>query len=247
MEWPGQRSATGAVAHRLDARGRERLHAGEAQQCRRQVNKSEETLAEFSGREPARPGEDELGDDHAFEQVAVAAGLQRAGALVRTVEGPAQARDMRLERLARGGRRRLPADGDVGVLGHVERVEAGVLRRPGHREEGSLFAAHAAVAISNARALLEKDAQVSQLEEGLQTRTMIGQATGLLMAQEGLSSDEAFQKLVAVSQNSNMKLRELPDRDGLLELNTVIARACRHDFKDRYISAAAMRADHRPS
>ncbi|MCW5551753.1 MAG: protein kinase [Verrucomicrobiae bacterium] len=38
-------------------------------------------------------------------------------------------------------------------------------------------------------------------------------------------------------------LRELPDREGLMELNAVIAHACRHDPKDRYASAAAMRAD----
>jgi WD40 repeat protein len=38
-------------------------------------------------------------------------------------------------------------------------------------------------------------------------------------------------------------LRELPDRDGLMELNAVVAKACRHDPKDRYSSAAAMRAD----
>jgi len=39
------------------------------------------------------------------------------------------------------------------------------------------------------------------------------------------------------------QLRELPDRDGLMELNAVIARACRHDPKDRYASATAMRTD----
>ncbi len=39
------------------------------------------------------------------------------------------------------------------------------------------------------------------------------------------------------------QLRELPDREGLMELNAVIARACRHDPKDRYASAAAMCAD----
>lgn len=38
-------------------------------------------------------------------------------------------------------------------------------------------------------------------------------------------------------------LRELPDREGLMELNAVVARACRHDPKDRYTSAAAMRAE----
>lgn len=84
--------------------------------------------------------------------------------------------------------------------------------RPGDREEGSLFAAHAAVAIANAQVYLHKDAQVHQVEEGLQTRTMIGQATGLLMAQEGMTSDEAFQKLVHVSQNANIKLRDIAQR-----------------------------------
>jgi transcriptional regulator with GAF, ATPase, and Fis domain len=84
--------------------------------------------------------------------------------------------------------------------------------RAGNREEGSVFAAQAAVTFANAQALLAKHAQVTQLEEGLQSRTMIGQATGLLMAQEGLSSDEAFQKLVHVSQTSNLKLRDIAQR-----------------------------------
>jgi tetratricopeptide (TPR) repeat protein len=39
------------------------------------------------------------------------------------------------------------------------------------------------------------------------------------------------------------ELRELPDREGLVELNGVIARACRHDPQDRYASASAMRSD----
>ncbi len=39
------------------------------------------------------------------------------------------------------------------------------------------------------------------------------------------------------------QLRDIPDREGLMKLNAVITRACRHDSKDRYESAAAMRAD----
>ncbi len=38
-------------------------------------------------------------------------------------------------------------------------------------------------------------------------------------------------------------LRELPEREGLVELNAVIAKACRHDPRDRYPNAVAMRAD----
>ncbi len=39
------------------------------------------------------------------------------------------------------------------------------------------------------------------------------------------------------------QLREFPGREGLMELNAVIAGACRHDPKDRYPSATAMRLD----
>ncbi|HEX5222345.1 MAG TPA: serine/threonine-protein kinase, partial [Verrucomicrobiae bacterium] len=39
------------------------------------------------------------------------------------------------------------------------------------------------------------------------------------------------------------QLRELPDREGVIELNAVIARACRHDPKERYESAQAMHAE----
>ena len=81
--------------------------------------------------------------------------------------------------------------------------------RNGQREEGWVFASQAAVTLSNAKKLVSKSMQVEQLEHGLETRTMIGQATGLLMAQEGLTSDQAFQKLVSVSQNANLKLRDI--------------------------------------
>jgi hypothetical protein len=81
--------------------------------------------------------------------------------------------------------------------------------RPGQREEGLLIAAQGAVAISNARDFMSKKAEVEQLSEGIKTRTVIGQATGLLMAQESLTSEEAFQKLVQISQKTNVKLREI--------------------------------------
>ena len=84
--------------------------------------------------------------------------------------------------------------------------------RSGQREEGSVYAAQAAVTLANAKEFFSRGEQVTQLEDGLVTRTMIGQATGLLMAQEGLSSEEAFEKLVQISQASNVKLREIAER-----------------------------------
>jgi GAF domain-containing protein len=105
----------------------------------------------------------------------------------------------------------LKLDGEVlGALNFYSN-DRGALR-PGQREDGLQFASHAAVAVGNASAFSARGAQIEQLKEGLETRTMIGQATGLLMAQEGLTSEEAFQKLVSVSQNSNIKLRDIAQR-----------------------------------
>lgn len=59
------------------------------------------------------------------------------------------------------------------------------------------------------QSLLEASVHEAELEEALETRTTIGQATGLLMAHGGLRPDEAFQKLVDVSQNTNIKIREI--------------------------------------
>ena len=77
---------------------------------------------------------------------------------------------------------------------------------------GAIFAVHAGIALGNALTFAQEENQIIQLEEGLVTRKVIGQATGLLMAQEGLSADEAFERLVHVSQNANVKLRDIARR-----------------------------------
>ena len=48
---------------------------------------------------------------------------------------------------------------------------------------------------------------VEELTLALESRTLIGQATGWVMARYGLSADEAFVYLVRRSQDSNTKLR----------------------------------------
>ncbi len=82
----------------------------------------------------------------------------------------------------------------------------------GQREEGLLFASQASVALANARNHATDKKTVGNLVEAIQTRTVIGQATGLLMAREELTSEEAFQRLVKVSQAANVKLREIAMR-----------------------------------
>jgi GAF domain-containing protein len=72
---------------------------------------------------------------------------------------------------------------------------------------GSVFATHAAVALAGAQ-------QDEQMHKALQSRGVIGQAKGILMAQQNVSADEAFDILRRASQRMNIKLRELAERVG---------------------------------
>jgi GAF domain-containing protein len=65
---------------------------------------------------------------------------------------------------------------------------------------GRLFATHSAIALGHAR---ERDT----LNEGLQTRKVIGQAIGILMERYDMNEDRAFAFLVRASSHSNLKLR----------------------------------------
>lgn len=57
--------------------------------------------------------------------------------------------------------------------------------------------------------LLEATLHQAQLEEGLITRTVIGEAVGILMVQNRCSAEEAFETLKTASQHSNIKLRHI--------------------------------------
>jgi transcriptional regulator with GAF, ATPase, and Fis domain len=70
------------------------------------------------------------------------------------------------------------------------------------RTVGLVFASHAAVALSNAM-------HGEQMEEALQSRDLIGQAKGMLMAREGVSAEQAFDMLRRASQRLNVKLRDV--------------------------------------
>jgi len=71
------------------------------------------------------------------------------------------------------------------------------------------WAAQASGALAVALRIADGDAQVDALRGGLDTRTMIGQAVGLLMAQERCTADQAFGLLKLSSQRRNMKLRDV--------------------------------------
>jgi GAF domain-containing protein len=69
---------------------------------------------------------------------------------------------------------------------------------------GQVFASHAAAAVKAAIAEAGSEA-------ALRTRDVIGQAKGVLMAHEGLTASEAFERLRELSQQRNQPLRELAE------------------------------------
>jgi GAF domain-containing protein len=68
--------------------------------------------------------------------------------------------------------------------------------------DGLIVAAHAAVALSGT---LEED----QLHRGMETRRMIGEATGILRERFGLTSDQAFAVMRRISSHHNIKLHRV--------------------------------------
>lgn len=86
----------------------------------------------------------------------------------------------------------------------------------GTEEQAAMFAAQASVTVSNAQALERAQELAGHLAVALENRDVIGQATGIIMAAEGASSDEAFAVLRQASQRENRKLhdiaREIVDR-----------------------------------
>ncbi|MET9913136.1 GAF and ANTAR domain-containing protein [Streptomyces sp. NPDC006476] len=102
----------------------------------------------------------------------------------------------------------------TGVLLYTHDEDFGALnlysRRPGAFGEdietaGWLLASHAAVALADART-------IDQLEDAMKTRHAIGEAMGILMERHKLSEDDAFDVLRRISQQHNIKLRDVAQR-----------------------------------
>jgi GAF domain-containing protein len=78
-----------------------------------------------------------------------------------------------------------------------------------HTRVLSKFAHQAAIVLSNVRAYTDAQQLSDQLREALETREMIGQATGVIMEREGLDKEAAFATLRRTSQDSNVKLKDI--------------------------------------
>jgi GAF domain-containing protein len=80
------------------------------------------------------------------------------------------------------------------------------------REElalGELLAAHAALAVQAAVAYYSSRDLADQMRSAMQSRALIEQAKGVLVARERIGPDAAFERLVALSQTANRKLRDI--------------------------------------
>ena len=76
---------------------------------------------------------------------------------------------------------------------------------PDDIHDGLTLAAHVSVALAGAQ-------EVENLEKALGGRTVIGQATGILMERFDLEAERAFSVLSRMSQQRNVKLRQLAEQ-----------------------------------
>lgn len=84
------------------------------------------------------------------------------------------------------------------------------------RQKVVSFAEQASIALANALSFHRVNEVTEQLREALQTRDVIGQAKGVLMARHRITADEAFQRLRIASQHQNRKLRAIAEDVALL-------------------------------
>jgi len=77
------------------------------------------------------------------------------------------------------------------------------------RATALLFATLAGLAIASAEAREDEQRRAVDFQAGLRSRELIGQAQGILMERERITSAEAFDVLVKASQHLNLKLRDV--------------------------------------
>jgi GAF domain-containing protein len=82
----------------------------------------------------------------------------------------------------------------------------------GVEETALLFSQQAAVACANAEVYWRTYSLTEHLREALESRDVIGQAKGILMARRNCTSEAAFEALRKASQHRNVKLRDVAEQ-----------------------------------
>jgi len=99
------------------------------------------------------------------------------------------------------------ANDGIGALNHYSEYEAAFDEED--ERVGQAFATHATITLTHARGHVDKEKTRQSLERALQTRGVIDQAKGILMARTGSDADQAFESLRRASQRTNRKVFEL--------------------------------------
>jgi GAF domain-containing protein len=103
----------------------------------------------------------------------------------------------------------LPYQG--GVIGALNNYSSqpGAFASPESLAAGTDVAEVIAVAVANAEAHHELGEQARHMRIAMESRAVIEQAKGVLMAQQGVDAEQAFEILRGASQRANRKLRDI--------------------------------------
>ena len=105
----------------------------------------------------------------------------------------------------------MAGDEAAGALNLYSRAQRGFTEED--ERAGALLAGAAAIVLVNASAYWQAAQLSEQLSQAMQSRAVIEQAKGILMARSPqLDADEAFDLLRKASQRENVKLREIAQR-----------------------------------
>jgi GAF domain-containing protein len=76
-------------------------------------------------------------------------------------------------------------------------------------EHAEVFAGYAAVAVANVLSHANAVCEATHLRKAMESRAVIEQAKGMIMARDRCTAAEAFDMLDRISQQQNVKLRDL--------------------------------------
>ncbi|KDF00683.1 histidine kinase [Mycolicibacterium aromaticivorans JS19b1 = JCM 16368] len=77
---------------------------------------------------------------------------------------------------------------------------------------GTQFAGPAAVSVYNAQLLASTRLRTKQLQQALRTRAVIDQAIGIIRSRSGGTAQEAFDRLIRISQREHIKLADVAEQ-----------------------------------
>jgi GAF domain-containing protein len=103
----------------------------------------------------------------------------------------------------------LPLHTEQAILGALNLYSRQTSAFDGNDQVVSVFVAHAATSLANSHAYRAAQTLSEQLQEALESRAVIEQAKGVLIAEHRCDPDAAFEMLKVRSQHENRKLRDV--------------------------------------